>query len=813
MKKAIIIFLTAVAGLLLSASLLMATTNTFTETFTSTTYKATNTTADWNTSTGDLRLKTTPTSSTQSNSSVAKDSTGSYIVVWLDNRNGGWNIYGAKYNSAGTKLWGDKRLTASNLGTAPSGWTQFPKVACDNAGNFYVLYCQSIGTLYVHKFNSSGTSVWRSVADSATHRSEWTGYNLALDSSNNIYVAYQQYGPSGAYAYASKLNSSGTKLWGDKSANTNSGSNNAYDVTVAVYGSYLYVAHRDAMPGALGISRLNTSTGARVWASDITVATGSKIRIGVDTGGNVCVAYSYNYSVYYARYNSVATRISGPKMVSTQGVMYVDKYDPEISVDTSNNKYLAFMDRYAGPSGYDRRVMGQKLNSADTALWVTGGVQACQADFLDQIFPQVCPDGTGGLFTVWLDNRFNSTQNVFGNRVSSGGARIWGTDIRIAATTGTKYVNGIGQSVAIDNITNSIIAATLTYNGNINGQSVTFQLTNNGGTNWYTITPAAKYTFSTTGSDLRFRILMNSVNGSATPYIYDLTISYDYSGTVGTGTFPYRMYWDTSWIKPVSGFMGSSNGTSVTCATNYTGTYYSGSNCTKFTYNKSVETWAGIYCLYNGWNGPGINLTGNKRLQFFAKSSVNGVKVTFGLGATSSSDTAAKTIVVTLNTTWQRVTLDLAGLNLNSINGLWYFTIAASDNASIASPITLYVDEVCYEEIPPALSSGIFTAPADPSFAEGETFMYPNPAKEGKNSTIHIEVGVADKVEVSIYDVAGELQDSTELTDAPFIINGQYAYEYQWDTTDKASGVYIARVVATKGSDKLKITRKFAVVK
>jgi hypothetical protein len=307
---------------------------------------------------------------------------------------------------------------------------------------------------------------------------------------------------------------------------------------------------------------------------------------------------------------------------------------------------------------------------------------------------------------------------------------------------------------------------------------------------------------------------MNTVNGTATPYIYDLTIAYDYNGgTVGTGTFPYRMYWDTSWIKPVNGFMGSSNGTSVTCDTNYSGDKYSGSTSTKFTYNKSVETWAGIYCLYNGWNGPGINLTGNKRLTFFAKSSVSGVKVKFGLGATSSNDTAAKSTMVTLNTTWQKVTLDMAGLNLGSINGLWYFSIAASDNTSIASPITFYVDEVSYDEMSPTSLSSIFAAPADPSFAEGETYVYPNPAKEGKKPVIHVEVGVADSLQINIYDVAGDLLTDVEITDTPGVIDDKYAYEYEWNISGKPSGTYIARIVATKGSDKLKITKKFAVVK
>ena len=62
-----------------------------------------------------------------------------------------------------------------------------------------------------------------------------------------------------------------------------------------------------------------------------------------------------------------------------------------------------------------------------------------------------------------------------------------------------------------------------------------------------------------------------------------------------------------------------------------------------------------------------------------------------------------------------------------------------------------------------------------------------------------MEVGVADKVELFIYDVAGELQASTELTDSPSVVDGKYAYEYEWNTSNAASGVYICRIIATNG--------------
>ena len=190
---------------------------------------------------------------------------------------------------------------------------------------------------------------------------------------------------------------------------------------------------------------------------------------------------------------------------------------------------------------------------------------------------------------------------------------------------------------------------------------------------------------------------------------------------------------------------------------------------------------------------------------------MNGVVVKFGMGA--SGDTATKEVVVTLNTTLQRVNIDLTGLNQSSINGLWYMCVESSSNASIPSPMTFYVDEVSYDELPPNTPYSDYAVSADASFTKGETFVYPNPAKEGKNPTIHVEVGVADKLQINIYDVSGELVGNTEITDSPSIVDGKYAYEFEWNVSGKPSGVYIARIIANKDTNNIKITKKFAVIK
>jgi len=52
---------------------------------------------------------------------------------------------------------------------------------------------------------------------------------------------------------------------------------------------------------------------------------------------------------------------------------------------------------------------------------------------------------------------------------------------------------------------------------------------------------------------------------------------------------------------------------------------------------------------------------------------------------------------------------------------------------------------------------------ADPTFILREIYVFPNPAKDGKSPIIRALVGIADKVEIRIYDLAGELVSSEQL--------------------------------------------------
>ncbi len=76
----------------------------------------------------------------------------------------------------------------------------------------------------------------------------------------------------------------------------------------------------------------------------------------------------------------------------------------------------------------------------------------------------------------------------------------------------------------------------------------------------------------------------------------------------------------------------------------------------------------------------------------------------------------------------------------------------------------------------------------------------------------HLEFGLADRVELKVYSVAGSLVHERTLTGPPQMTSPVYAYEYAWDG-HIASGVYYFTVEAERAGAKLKARGKFAVVR
>ena len=72
----------------------------------------------------------------------------------------------------------------------------------------------------------------------------------------------------------------------------------------------------------------------------------------------------------------------------------------------------------------------------------------------------------------------------------------------------------------------------------------------------------------------------------------------------------------------------------------------------------------------------------------------------------------------------------------------------------------------------PAACAGLEPVAAFPDFKLGESYCYPNPAKQ-TSPTLHFEAGLADSLTLRIYDTSGSLLEERVLPGEPGIVDGR----------------------------------------
>ncbi|MEW6557720.1 MAG: hypothetical protein AB1349_10250 [Elusimicrobiota bacterium] len=161
---------------------------------------------------------------------------------------------------------------------------------------------------------------------------------------------------------------------------------------------------------------------------------------------------------------------------------------------------------------------------------------------------------------------------------------------------------------------------------------------------------------------------------------------------------------------------------------------------------------------------------------------------------------------------------DVNGLNENNLK-IAYLNETTNDYEPLESEVdtdakTVSADVEHFSIYAIVYQQPQMTPEPDTTFTKGEIYAYPNPAKQGVFPKIHIEVGLADKLQINLYNIAGEIVHSVELYEPPSVINDKYVYEYAWNVSDIASGIYIYTIKAKKsGEHDIKAQGKVAIIR
>jgi hypothetical protein len=101
--------------------------------------------------------------------------------------------------------------------------------------------------------------------------------------------------------------------------------------------------------------------------------------------------------------------------------------------------------------------------------------------------------------------------------------------------------------------------------------------------------------------------------------------------------------------------------------------------------------------------------------------------------------------------------------------------------------------------------SGFVVAAAVDEFGLRDKYAFPNPSRRGQAVTFRIQPGLADSVEVRVYDLAGrKVHSSSNFTLMTAFDDGngkgaQHTYDHAWDVSGVGSGVYYYVITAKRG--------------
>jgi hypothetical protein len=233
------------------------------------------------------------------------DDYGNFVVVWEDNRNGNYDIYGQRYHKSGTKLGTNFRVNDDG-GTA---YQHNPRVTVDGTGNFVVVWYDSRSgrdDIMGQRFNASGVA-------------QGTNFMVNENVKNEKHVM-----PDVASDYSGNF----TVVWIDYR-------NGTYPTNPDIYGKMYW---------ADGTSR---SSNFRVNA-DGSQASQMEPTIGMDYFGNYIIAWrddrEGNNDIYAQYYDNTGRLVGSNYRVNTEIGLATQSF-PNVTMDGINIYYTWTDDR------------------------------------------------------------------------------------------------------------------------------------------------------------------------------------------------------------------------------------------------------------------------------------------------------------------------------------------------------------------------------------------------------------------------------------------------------------------------------------
>jgi hypothetical protein len=380
---------------------------------------------------------------TQNTSVVVSDDAGGMIVLWEDERGADVDIYARRIDASGHPLWAADGVAIISF----TGDQTSPVAIPDGSHGVIVAWVDArsaVDDIYAARFDQNGARVWGPTA--ICNASNDQGYPAIIpDGSGGAYVAWGDYRNSNWDIYAQRINASGARQWRSNGAPACSlAANQNYPHMVKdPYGGF-FVTWQDYRPGTYSdvYAQRIYSNGSPAWTlNGIAVVEANynqtPVSLTSDGGSGTYVAWLSSGTLYAQHLSQ-----GGSKGWAADGVVVVTDPGGAIYVEAASNGpeglFLAWSD-YRNGTNYD--IYAQYLNSSGEACWTANGRSVCTA-VGHQSINGLLVDETGGLILVWDDSRKGGEQTeVYAQRLNLSGTAQWASNGALVAN-GLRYQYG-----------------------------------------------------------------------------------------------------------------------------------------------------------------------------------------------------------------------------------------------------------------------------------------------------------------------------------------------------------------------------------
>jgi len=344
-------------------------------------------------------------------SQVAMNSSGAFVVVWRDERNGDFDVFCQRYNSSGTKLGTNFRVNDDAAEIEHND----PDVAIDDAGNFVVVWsvvdyqhgCHTYGQRYSSDGTPLGNNFQVDNDNVESLRSEHP--SVAMTANSGFVIVWNDKREDGYNVFGQIYNTNGDQVGTNFKINEEGETDYAtpHGVGMDQNGNFVVCWADDSYNGYVNIVAQRYASdgsplGVNFYVNDNYTSTGAAIRPEMDMNknGEFVIGWKYYNHICAQRFDASGN----PVGVNFQVTDDLETHFPEevsVALSASGNIVISWYDTYRD---YYGDVFAQQFDASGNAV---GG--NFLADGFDghsiQEYPSVAIADNSDFIVTYCDDR------------------------------------------------------------------------------------------------------------------------------------------------------------------------------------------------------------------------------------------------------------------------------------------------------------------------------------------------------------------------------------------------------------------------